>query len=96
MARNLYRIYLYTVFIAMLIFAAVGLGMLLCQGRCNHEPILNWPPCLNELQRTTTMSAGEQTPTKLRQNQVIPTPTHKRRLPNASRLAASGAESHFR
>jgi hypothetical protein len=29
MARNLYRIYLYTVFIAMLIFAAVGLGMLL-------------------------------------------------------------------
>jgi hypothetical protein len=67
-----------------------------CQGRCNHEPILNWPPWLNELQRTTTMSVGEQTPTKLRQNQVIPTPTHKRRLPNASRLAASGAESHFR
>jgi hypothetical protein len=67
-----------------------------CQGRCNHEPILNWPPWLNELQRTTTMSAGEQTPTKLRQNQVIPTPTHKRRLPNASRLAASGAQSHFR
>jgi len=29
MARNLYRIYLYIVFIAMLIFAAVGLGMLL-------------------------------------------------------------------
>ncbi len=29
MARNLYRVYLYTVFIAMLIFAAVGLGMLL-------------------------------------------------------------------
>ena len=29
MARNLYRIYLYTVFIAMLIFAAVGLGILL-------------------------------------------------------------------
>ena len=29
MARNLYRIYLYVVFIAMLIFAAVGLGMLL-------------------------------------------------------------------
>ncbi len=29
MARNLYRIYLYSVFIAMLIFAAVGLGMLL-------------------------------------------------------------------
>jgi hypothetical protein len=29
MARNLYRIYLYTVFIAMLIFAAIGLGMLL-------------------------------------------------------------------
>src|SRR6516165_9269195 len=71
----------------------IGYG---CQGRCNHEPILHWPPCLNELQRTTTMSAGEQTPTKLRQNQVIPTPTHKRRLPNASRLAASGAESHFR
>lgn len=68
----------------------------LCQGRCNHEPILNWPPWLNELQRTTPMSAGEQTPTKLRQNQVIPTPTHKRRLPNASRLAASGAQSHFR
>jgi hypothetical protein len=70
--------------------------VVLCQGRCNHEPILNWPPWLNELQRTTTMSAGEQTPTKLRQNQVIPTPTHKRRLPNASRLAASGAQSHFR
>src|SRR5436309_14926901 len=29
MARNLYRIYLYIVFIAMLIFAAIGLGMLL-------------------------------------------------------------------
>jgi Domain of unknown function (DUF5671) len=29
MGRNLYRIYLYIVFIAMLIFAAVGLGMLL-------------------------------------------------------------------
>src|SRR6266700_2030988 len=29
MARNLYRIYLYIVFIAMLIFAAVGLGKLL-------------------------------------------------------------------
>ena len=29
MARNLYRIYLYTVLIAMLIFAAVGLGILL-------------------------------------------------------------------
>ena len=29
MARNLYRIYLYSVFIAMLIFAAVGLGVLL-------------------------------------------------------------------
>jgi Domain of unknown function (DUF5671) len=29
MARNLYRVYLYTVLIAMLIFAAVGLGMLL-------------------------------------------------------------------
>ena len=29
MARNLYRVYLYSVFIAMLIFAAVGLGMLL-------------------------------------------------------------------
>src|SRR6266581_8580261 len=29
MARNLYRVYLYIVFIAMLIFAAVGLGMLL-------------------------------------------------------------------
>ncbi len=29
MARNLYRIYLYVVFIAMLIFAAIGLGMLL-------------------------------------------------------------------
>jgi hypothetical protein len=29
MARNLYRIYLYIVFIAMLIFAAVGLGILL-------------------------------------------------------------------
>jgi len=29
MARNLYRIYLYVVFIAMLIFAAVGMGMLL-------------------------------------------------------------------
>jgi hypothetical protein len=29
MARNLYRFYLYTVFIVMLIFAAVGLGMLL-------------------------------------------------------------------
>src|SRR5215470_19772035 len=29
MARNLYRFYLYTVFIAMLIFAAVGLGRLL-------------------------------------------------------------------
>jgi hypothetical protein len=29
MPRNLYRIYLYTVFIAMLIFAAVGLGILL-------------------------------------------------------------------
>jgi hypothetical protein len=25
----------------------------LCQGRCNHEPILNWPPWGNELQRTT-------------------------------------------
>src|SRR5205823_11571744 len=29
MVRNLYRIYLYIIFIAMLIFAAVGLGMLL-------------------------------------------------------------------
>jgi hypothetical protein len=29
MARNLYRLYLHIVFIAMLIFAAVGLGMLL-------------------------------------------------------------------
>ena len=29
MARNLYRIYLYVVFIAMLIFAAIGLGMVL-------------------------------------------------------------------
>lgn len=29
MARNLYRFYLYTVFLAMLIFAAVGLGLLL-------------------------------------------------------------------
>ncbi len=29
MARNLYRFYLYTVFIAMLIFATVGLGRLL-------------------------------------------------------------------
>ncbi len=29
MARNLYRVYLYIVFIAMLIFAAVGLGMYL-------------------------------------------------------------------
>jgi hypothetical protein len=29
MVRNLYRIYLYSIFIAMLIFAAVGLGMLL-------------------------------------------------------------------
>ncbi len=29
MARNLYRVYLYIVFIAMLIFAAVGVGMLL-------------------------------------------------------------------
>jgi hypothetical protein len=29
MARNLYRVYLYIVFIAMLIFAAVGLIMLL-------------------------------------------------------------------
>src|SRR6516162_1943794 len=29
MARNLYRVYLYIVFIAMLIFAAVGLGRLL-------------------------------------------------------------------
>jgi hypothetical protein len=29
MARNLYRVYLYIVFIAMLIFAAIGLGMLL-------------------------------------------------------------------
>src|SRR5437764_6303097 len=29
MARNLYRMYLYIVFIAMLIFAAIGLGMLL-------------------------------------------------------------------
>ncbi|WP_126553914.1 hypothetical protein [Dictyobacter kobayashii] len=43
-----------------------------------------------------SMSAGEQMPTKLRQNQVIPTPAHKRRLPNAGRFAAGGAESHFR
>jgi serine/threonine protein kinase len=66
-------------------YAEVYLGqhVRFCQGRCNHEPILNWPPWLNELQRTTTMSAGEQTPTKLRQNQVILTPTSKRRLPNA-------------
>jgi hypothetical protein len=55
-----------------------------CQGRCTHEPIWNWPPWLNELQRTKSMSADEQTPTKLRRDQVIPTPTSKRRLPNAS------------
>lgn len=37
MARNLYRFYLYIVFIAMLIFAAVGLGMLL-------QPLLSETP----------------------------------------------------
>ncbi len=68
----------------------------LCQGRRNHEPILNWPPWLNELQRTKSMSAGEQTPTKRRRNQMIPTPTSKRRLPNAGGQPASGTESRFR
>lgn len=29
------------------------LEMQMCQGRCNDEPVLNWPPWLNELQRTT-------------------------------------------
>src|SRR6266436_2077554 len=37
MARNLYRFYLYTVFIAMLIFATVGLGRLL-------QPLLAFTP----------------------------------------------------
>jgi hypothetical protein len=45
-----------------------GLGM--CQGRWNYEPILNWPPWKNELQRTTFMNAGEETPTKRRWNQM--------------------------
>ena len=64
-----------------------------CQGRCTHEPIWKWPPWLNELQRTKSMSTVEQTPTKLRRAQVIPTPTSKRRLPNAGGQLASGTQS---
>jgi putative transposase len=64
-----------------------------CQGRCTHEPIWNWPPWLNELQRTKSMSTVEQTPTKLRRDQVIAPPTSKRRLPNAGGQLASGTES---
>ena len=37
MVHNLYRFYLYTVFLAMLIFAAIGLGLLL-------QPLLAFTP----------------------------------------------------
>jgi hypothetical protein len=43
-----------------------------------------------------SMNAGEQTPTNLRQDQLTPMPTHKRRLPNAGGLCGSFPEGHFR
>jgi hypothetical protein len=40
--------------------------------------------------------AGDQTPTELRQDHQIPTPTWERRLPNAGSLRTSGTESHLK
>jgi NADH:quinone reductase (non-electrogenic) len=50
-------------------------AMLRCQCRRNREPIENWPPGYNELQRTNIQNAGEQTPTNLRQDQLTPAST---------------------
>lgn len=48
-----------------------------CQGRWNREPIENWPPGNNELQRTTIQNAGAPTPTITRQDHLTPTLTSR-------------------
>lgn len=56
-----------------------------CQGRCNNGPVLNWPPWLNELQRThfnerRRINADQTAPESGDPNADEQTPLTERRL----------------